>query len=94
MTNTISQSRAVGLGLLIIVLAFSWAACKQSPEVLVVFRTEQQAKDHCPDDTIVWVDPQTATYSLKENASSGGAARGRYACRKEVEGAGMHEQSP
>ena len=62
MSNTISQCRAVGLGPLVIALAFSCAACKQSPEILVVFRTEQQAKDHCPDDTIVWVDPQSATY--------------------------------
>ena len=94
MSNTISHLRAVGLGSLVIVLAFSCAACKQSPEVLVVFRTEQQAKDHCPDDAIVWVDPQSATYSLKANPSSVGAGRGRYACRKEVEGAGMHEQGP
>jgi hypothetical protein len=92
MSNTISQSHAVGLGPLVIALAFSCAACKQSPEVLVVFRTEQQAKDHCPDDTIVWVDPQSATYSLKANASSGGAGRGRYACRREAESAGMREQ--
>ena len=94
MTNTKSHqavSRTPGLGLLVVVLALSCAACRQSREVLVVFRTEQQARDHCPDDTIVLVDPQSGTYSLKASASSG-AGSGRYACRGEVESAGMHEQ--
>jgi hypothetical protein len=82
------------LGLLVVALALSCAACGNSPEVLVVFRTEQQAQQHCPNDTVVWADPQSGSYSLKESASYGGAGAGRYACRKEVESAGMHKLAP
>jgi len=81
-------------GLLVVALALSCAACTNSPEVLVVFRTEQQAQQHCPNDTVVWADPQSGTYSLKESASYGGVGTGRYACRKEAESAGMHKLGP
>jgi hypothetical protein len=82
------------LGLLVVALALSCAACGNSPEVLVVFRTEPQAQQHCPNDTVVWADPQSGTYSLKESASYGGVGTGRYACRKEAESAGMHQLGP
>jgi hypothetical protein len=82
------------LRLLVVAFALSCAACGNSPEVLVVFRTEQQAQQHCPNDMVVWADPQSASYSLKENASYGGAGTGRYACRKEAESAGMHKLGP
>src|SRR5215472_8459352 len=82
------------LGLLVAALALSCAACGTSPEVLVVFRTEQQAQQHCPNDTVVWADPQSGSYSLKESASYGGASTGRYACRKEAESAGMRKLGP
>ncbi len=65
------------------------AACGQAPEVLVAFRTEQQAQEHCPKDTVVWVDPQSGGYYLNTNPSYGHAGGGRYACRREAELAGM-----
>jgi len=68
-------------------LAFT--ACAQSPEILVAFRTEQQAQEHCPKDTVVWVDPQTGGYHLNTSPSYGHAGAGRYACRREAELAGM-----
>ena len=83
--------RRLGLGLLATALALSCAACGHSPEVLVAFRTEQQAQQHCPDDTVVWVDPQSGGYHLKGSASYGHAEPGRYACRDEAERAGMRE---
>jgi hypothetical protein len=82
-----------GLRLLVTALALSCAACRQSPEILVAFRTEQQAQEHCPDDTVVWVDPQSGGYHLKGAASYGRASAGRYACRGEAKGAGMHEMA-
>ena len=36
-------------------LALFCAACGGSPVVLTAFRTEQQAQEHCPKDTIVWL---------------------------------------
>ena len=58
--------------------------------VLTAFRTEQQAQEHCPKDTIVWLDPQSGLYQLKGHGSYGLSGAGRYACRGEAERAGMH----
>src|SRR5438105_4201438 len=79
-----------GFILLAMVLAPTCAACGQSPAVLSAFRTEQQAQQHCPSDAVVWVDPQSGTYQLKGHGSYGLSGTGRYACRSEAEGAGMH----
>jgi hypothetical protein len=70
-------------------LPFAFAACAQTPEVLVAFRTEQQAQEHCPKDAVVWVDPQSASYYLNTSPSYGHAGTGRYACRRDAELAGM-----
>ena len=71
-------------------LALSCAACGgQSPTVLVAFRTEEQAQTHCPKDTVVWIDPQSALYYLKGKERYGSSPAGRYACRGEADLAGM-----
>jgi hypothetical protein len=75
--------------LLLAGLVLGVAACGQVPEVLVAFRTEQQAHEHCPKDTVVWVDPQSGGYHLNSSPSYGHAGAGRYACRREAELAGM-----
>jgi hypothetical protein len=84
-------SRGQILGLVVMALALACAACGRSPEVLVAFRTEQQAQQHCPKDAVVWVDPQSGGYYLKGSASFGREGAGRYACRGEAEGAGMRQ---
>ena len=66
------------------------SACAHSPPVIMVFRTEQQAQQHCPNDTIVWLDSLTGNYYLKASGSYGRNA-GRYACRSEADSAGMHQ---
>ena len=52
-----TASRSPGMGLLVMAIAISCAACGHSPEMLAAFRTEQQAKEHRPTDTVIWVDP-------------------------------------
>ena len=52
--------RGLGSGLLVLALALSCAACGGSLAVLTAFRTEQQAQEYCPEDTIVWLDPRVA----------------------------------
>jgi hypothetical protein len=47
-------------------------------------RTEP-AQEHCPEDTIVWLDPQSGLYQLK-----GRGPYGLYAYRGEAKRAGMH----
>jgi hypothetical protein len=67
------------------------AACTHTAPVLVAFRTEQQAQQHCPGDTVVWLDVQNAAYYLKGQGSYGQTTGGRYACQSEADAAGMHE---
>ena len=85
--------RGLGSGLIVLALALSCAACGGSPAVLTAFRTEQQAQEHCPKDTIVWLDPQSGAYYLKRSPSYGQAGAGRYACRGEAKDAGMREMA-
>jgi len=82
--------RSLSSGLTVLALTLTCAACGGSPAVLTAFRTEQQAQEHCPGDTVVWVDPQSGTYQLQGHGSYGLSGTGRYACRSEAEGAGMH----
>jgi hypothetical protein len=83
-------SRSVGSSLVMMALSLYCAACSQSPGVLSAFLTEQQAHEHCPRDAVVWVDAQSGTYQLKGQGTYGISATGRYACRSEADGAGMH----
>lgn len=84
-------ARNRGFQLLVLALTLTCTACAHSPEILVAFRTEQQAQEHCPKDTVVWVDPQSGTYFLKESESYGRVGAGRYACRGEAESAGLRQ---
>jgi hypothetical protein len=59
--------------------------------LLVAFRTEQQAQQHCPGDTVVWLDIQNAAYYVKGQGSYGRTTTGRYACQSEADAAGLHE---
>ena len=86
----VTGTRHLGSALVATALALLCAACAHSPSVLTAFRTEQQAQEHCPNDPIVWVDPQSGSYYLKGSASYGRSGAGPYACRGEAESAGMH----
>lgn len=83
-------TRSLGAGIMIVAIALSCAACGQSPVVVTAFRTEQQAQQHCPSDTVVWLDPQSGIYQAKGHGSYGRSAAGRYACLGEAKRAGMH----
>jgi hypothetical protein len=74
-----------------IAIALVSASCGHPPPVLVAFRTEQQAQQHCPGDTVVWLDIENAAYYLKGNGSYGKTPTGRYACQGEADAAGIHE---
>jgi hypothetical protein len=82
-------TRGLYLRLITLALALSCTACGGSPAVLTAFRTEQQAQEHCPKDTVVWLDPQSGMFELKGHGSHGVSGAGRFACRGEAERAGM-----
>jgi hypothetical protein len=85
------SSRFIVLTFAVIAVALACVSCGHSPPVLVAFRTEQQAKQHCPNDTVVWLDIENAAYYVKGHGSYGGTPTGRYACQGEADAAGLHE---
>jgi len=49
------------------------------------FKTEEQAKKHCPTDVVVWVKLSTKLYYLKGHLWYATTKDGVFECRKEAE---------
>ena len=54
----------------------------------MVFNTEQQARQHCPADTVVWLNLPTGVYHFAGQRWYGRTKSGAYVCRKEADAAG------
>jgi len=52
------------------------------------FSTEQAAKQHCPSDTVVWLNLNTGVYHFKGDHWYGNTKNGAYVCQKEADKAG------
>lgn len=52
------------------------------------FHSEQEAKQHCPHDSVVWVNTRTGVYHLKGERWYGATKEGAYVCRKEADAEG------
>lgn len=52
------------------------------------FNSEQQAQQHCPNDTVVWVNTKTGVYHLKGERWYGATKEGAYVCRREADAEG------
>jgi hypothetical protein len=52
------------------------------------FSTEQLAKQHCPSDTVVWLNLNTRVYHFKGEHLYGNTKNGAYVCQKEADKAG------
>jgi hypothetical protein len=52
------------------------------------FPTEQQAQQHCPKDTVVWVNLPTGVYHFKGERWYGTTKSGAFVCEKEADQAG------
>jgi hypothetical protein len=62
-----------------------------------LYQFEQQAKQHCPGDTIVWLSPASGTYTFPGERWYGSTKRGAFICRREGDLAGYrpsHEPAP
>jgi hypothetical protein len=53
-----------------------------------LFQFEQQAKQHCPGDTVVWVTPASGLYSFAGERWYGSTKNGAFVCRREGDLAG------
>lgn len=52
------------------------------------FQSEQEAKAHCPHDTVVWVNTKSGVYHFKGQRWYGNTNQGAYLCRKEADAEG------
>lgn len=53
-----------------------------------LFTTEQEAQQHCPRDTVVWLNLPSGIYHFKGQRWYGNTKRGAFVCKKEADGAG------
>jgi hypothetical protein len=52
------------------------------------FQFEAEAKQHCPADTVVWLNIPTHIYHFKGMRWYGSTKNGAYVCRKEADAEG------
>jgi hypothetical protein len=55
---------------------------------LQLFATEDAAQQHCPRDTVVWLNTNSGIYHEKGMRWYGNTRHGAYVCRKEADAAG------
>ena len=48
---------------------------------MMMFKSEQKAHQHCPSDTVVWLNTTNATYHFKGERWCGHTNRGAYVCK-------------
>ena len=62
------------------------------------YRTEAEAKGHCPADTVVWVNKKSRVYHFAGSKNYGNTKQGAYMCEREALGQGdraaKHEKHP
>lgn len=61
------------------------AATIGAPAGAGLFTTEAKAQQHCPSDTVVWVNTATGIYHFKGTRWYGATSRGAFGCKKEAD---------
>ena len=64
-------------------------AASTTPTAAGEFRTEAEAKTHCPDDTVVWANTRSKIYHYASSRRYGHTKSGAYMCEKETTTAGI-----
>jgi hypothetical protein len=86
------QILAILLVVLFVVILTAPAISADNPHKsssgLKTFSTEQLAKQHCPTDTVVWLNLNTRVYHFKGEHLYGNTKNGAYVCQKEADKAG------
>ena len=49
------------------------------------FQTQQQAQEHCPQDTIVWLNTNSGVYHFQGQRWYGNTKSGAYVCQQEAD---------
>lgn len=82
------MKRRAAYDLVALVLVVLFAAGTGLAAELATFTNEQEAQQHCPSDTIVWLNLPTGIYHLKGERWYGRTRHGAYVCEKEADRAG------
>jgi hypothetical protein len=82
------MARTLLLRLLIVLLLFGGTAPANALQSPALFTTEQEALQHCPRDTVVWLNLPTGIYHFKGQRWYGNTKHGAYVCKKEADQAG------
>jgi hypothetical protein len=75
----------------VLVAGFVWTygAVAQSPTApLATFPSEKPAQQHCPADTVVWLNLPSGIYHFRGERWYGNTGRGAYVCQLEADRAG------
>jgi hypothetical protein len=78
-------SRALSL---VTILAVAGQTGQVAAQSLNLFRTEEEAQQHCPHDVVVWLDFQTRRYYVSGQRRYGQGGTAIFVCRKEASGSG------
>jgi type IV secretory pathway protease TraF len=83
-------SMAMALALIAAVVFLPGAALALSPTApLANFPTEQAAQQHCPADTVVWLNLPSGVYHFRGQRWYGATKSGAFVCQGEADRAGM-----
>ena len=82
------------VGTLVGLVAFAGTALALSPNApLSAFPSEAEAQQHCPRDTVVWLNLPTGIYHYKGQRWYGNTSPGAFVCRSEADQAGDRASS-
>ena len=70
---------------ILIVPAIEPAGAQPQPQL---FSTEQAAQQHCPADTVVWLNTKSSVYHFKGQRWYAATKQGAFVCKKEADAAG------
>jgi hypothetical protein len=78
--NFARSSLSLFLFLVLCLLPWQASYARSAPQ----FDSEQQAKQHCPNDTVVWVNTKTGVYHFKGQRWYGNTRAGAFECLKDA----------
>jgi hypothetical protein len=77
-----------GIVFSIALLVCGTAIAQRPTAPLPTFPTQQQAQQHCPADTVVWLNLPTGIYHFQGQRWFGNINSGAYVCQREADQAG------
>jgi hypothetical protein len=76
------SKRQSSVWLVTVLVATSYAS--HASAQLSLFRTEMQAQEHCPNDTVVWLDFDKRIYYIKGQRLYAQGRTGTFVCQEEA----------